>query len=176
MVLVPAGKVTRVLGFFALQSPKNLTLWVRKEQDDYELLMTLTKCGDMAYLTRKQTNILRRAMLEKQRDTSLNIDGQEGRPSIQGYHCKDPGLFGRQHHQKIHSRTNIIPDEASDREVPRLSPIAKWIDISLVSLALQGGNCRGSKKWLAPLSHIANLDPWESARWSLHISRKPHRL
>eukprot|EP00971_Amphidinium_carterae_P134476 2664874-Amphidinium_carterae.2 len=73
MVLVPAGKVTRVLGLYALQSPKDLTLWIKRGSSDFELLMTLGKTGDMAYLTRRQTDILRRALWEKQRDTSLKI-------------------------------------------------------------------------------------------------------
>eukprot|EP00971_Amphidinium_carterae_P242245 4810054-Amphidinium_carterae.1 len=73
MVLVPAGKVTRVLGLYALQSPKDLTLWIKRGSSDFELLLTLGKTGDMAYLTRRQTDILRRALWEKQRDTSLKI-------------------------------------------------------------------------------------------------------
>eukprot|EP00971_Amphidinium_carterae_P133357 2641526-Amphidinium_carterae.2 len=170
MVLVPAGKVTRVLGLFALQSPQNLTLWVKKGQEDYELLMTLTKSGDMAYLTRRQTDILRRAMW--QRDTSLNIQSGEwwrklhlqiksawlgdseiknqeipelkfaiaseveecstalmNAPQIKKTKRVDPAsmdIIARVLDslddttiKKAHSRTNILPDETSDRDVPR---------------------------------------------------------
>eukprot|EP00971_Amphidinium_carterae_P269110 5338863-Amphidinium_carterae.1 len=172
MVLVPAGKVTRVLELFALQSPKNLTLWVKKGQEDYELLMTLTKSGDMAYLTRRQTDILRRAMWEKQRDASLNVQSGDwwgklhlqiksacfGDPEIKNQEipelkfaitseveeCSAALMSAPQIKKtkrvdpasmdiiakildslddttikKAHSRTNILPDETSDREVPR---------------------------------------------------------